>query len=247
MDRYNIIRLDNTESTNTYAKSLKPENNDLTPTVVYTDCQTCGRGQRGNTWESERGKNLTFSLVLYPSWLSAAHQFELSMLVSIGIVNALRNHVVDHSRLKIKWPNDIYYDDKKVAGILIENSLSGQSIERSIVGIGLNVNQKEFVSDAPNPVSLYNITGSETSLDEILDNVVGNILDMVEQYEYDPEVDELVYLYNNMLWRNDGREHLWRKEFEAKVDRVGADGRLYLTDKDGNEQSFLFKEISAVL
>lgn len=251
-ERFNIIRLDSVESTNTYARSLNPDTTDTTPLVVITDCQTEGRGQRGNSWESEPGRNLTFSLVLYPRWMAPAHQFELSMLVSVGIVNALRSYVDTPEWLSIKWPNDIYFGNRKMVGILIENSLGQESIERSIVGIGLNVNQKIFKSDAPNPISLSHATGFDIDRDSLLDKVVDSILDMMDSYENDPEPGELEALYNSMLWRRDGQYHRWTdaasgKTFSAVLEGVALDGRLTLLDSAGTLRSYLFKEVSPVL
>ncbi len=251
-ESFKIIRLDSVESTNTYARSLDPDTADTTPLVVITDCQTAGRGQRGNSWESESGSNLTFSLVLYPRWMAPARQFELSMQVSIGIVNALRGYVDTPEWLSIKWPNDIYFGDRKMAGILIENSLGQASIERSVVGIGLNVNQKVFHSDAPNPISLSHATGFDIDRDTLLTKVVNGILDMVDSYESDPEPDELGALYNNMLWRHDGEFHRWQdtatgKVFSAVLEGVALDGRLTLLDHTGTLRTYLFKEVRACL
>lgn len=251
MERFRTIELESTKSTNTYAKKLPIESDNSTPVIVTTDNQTGGRGQRGNSWESEPGANLTFSLVLYPRWMAPARQFELSMLVSIGIIYALRPYTDTPQWLKIKWPNDIYFGDRKLAGILIENSLGKSCIERSIIGIGLNVNQKEFHSDAPNPVSLCEITGADVDRRELLDKVTESILDMVESYESDPEPDELSFLYNNLLWRNDEGFHKWERPdgtvFEAMLSGVDTDGRLRLRDTDGKTHTFLFKEVAAVL
>lgn len=219
-------------------------------TVVVADCQMAGRGQRGNSWESEAGKNLTFSLLLRPYTISAAHQFELSMIVSIGICNALSNTLNGHKPL-IKWPNDIYVGNRKLCGILIENSLVGSSIARSIVGIGINVNQTEFRSDAPNPVSIKQLTGLDTDLDTLLSKVTDSITDTLDQYENDPEPDELHALYMSMLWRNDGAMHPWQTPagdiFEAAIVDVALDGTLTLRHADGKTISFLFKEVSAVI
>lgn len=251
MERYINIKIKKTTSTNSLAKEMEIVSAPNIPFVVSADHQTGGRGQRGNSWESEPGKNLTFSLVLFPNWMSSARQFELSMLISIGMVNALRNYVEKKDLLKIKWPNDIYYGDRKLAGILIENSLGEKSIEKSVAGIGINVNQTVFLSDAPNPVSLFDIAGKEYEREELLEKVVSNILDMFDQYEEDAEVDELAALYNNMLWRKDRQVHKWIDaegiKFEGTIDYVDIDGRIFIREKDGEQRSFLFKELTSVL
>ena len=250
MSDYIPIKIYSVESTNTFARNLpntgKIEN---IPILVYTDNQTNGRGQKGNHWESEPGKNLTFSLVIYPTWLSPAHQFELSMLVSIAMVNTLVNYVEDADSVKIKWPNDIYIGDKKIAGILIENTINSSSILKSVIGIGINVNQKKFLSDAPNPISLINITGFEENLSVLLKKFVNNILDIIENYEFDEEPEELKYLYNNMLWRKNGQLYEWHDLknnlfFKGKILNVDLDGTLNIEDEEGKVSKFLFKEIA---
>lgn len=251
MSDFRVIEIESTPSTNSYAKHESGTDANR-PVVFITDNQTAGRGQRGNSWESSPGLNLTFSLVVHPRFISPARQFELSMLVSVGVVNGLRGFVPDPERLKVKWPNDIYYGDRKLAGILIENSLGEATIERSVIGIGINVNQTEFLSDAPNPVSLKMLSGRDADRRTVLDSVVDNILEMIESYESDPEADELTYLYNGLLWRRDGELHTWRDvgqsaDFEARLVDVAADGRLVLRTADGQTRRFLFKEVVAVL
>ena len=254
MEDVKLIEVESTDSTNNYAKGLEKETDSRgvpRPIVVWAKEQTAGRGQRGNSWESEPGKNLTFSLVLYPQWLSAKHQFELSMLVSLGITAGLHKYLNTFEDLRIKWPNDIYYKDKKLAGILIENSIKENRIERSVVGVGLNVNQENFVSDAPNPISLREILGRELDLKEVLESVVSQILELLRIYADDSEPDELEAVYNAMLWRNDDEYHKWELPdgsiFEAELKRVDIDGKLYLEEKGGETKGYLFKEISAVL
>jgi len=249
--KYKLIAVATTESTNTYAQSLPAAAEDTTPLVVVTDNQTAGRGQRGNTWESEPGKNLTFSIVMYPRYIVPARQFELSMLVSLGIMNALRTMVDNPDRIKVKWPNDIYFGDCKIAGILIENSLTATAIDRTVIGVGLNVNQTAFHSDAPNPISLIHTTGTTFDRDAVLDKVVSCIIDMVDDYEYNEEPDELSYLYNTALWRHDGRVHQWKLPegtvIEATLDSVGLDGVLNLKTPAGEVKAFRFKEVNAML
>ena len=137
--------------------------------VVVADNQTEGRGCGTNRWESERGQNLLFSLMIHPENLPANQQFQISMAISLAIIDALGQMVGD---LSIKWPNDIYWRNGKLAGILIENTLKGNLIKDSIIGVGLNVNQRKFHSDAPNPVSLWQITGQETNREQLLKDIL---------------------------------------------------------------------------
>ena len=153
-------------STNTYLQESDKDRLLPEGTIVYCDIQRSGRGQRGNSWESEPYKNLTFSLLLRPEHIPANRQFLLSEIVSLATVDVLNRYATGFS---IKWPNDIYWHDKKIAGILIENVLSGSTFSRAIIGMGLNINQKNFYSDAPNPVSLYQITGRTYKIEKILD------------------------------------------------------------------------------
>jgi len=168
-----IVRLQETESTNNYANTQIRENVVLEGTVFLAYEQTAGRGQLSNFWESEAGKNLTFSLVLYPDFLEIRRQFMLSKVVTLGIYTALHKYV---DQLKIKWPNDIYAGNRKLGGILIENSIMYGLLKSSVVGIGLNVNQSVFHSTAPNPVSLQILTNQHYDTDCILTEVLTAII-----------------------------------------------------------------------
>ncbi|WP_301748249.1 biotin--[acetyl-CoA-carboxylase] ligase [uncultured Duncaniella sp.] len=146
-----IIKIESTDSTSSHLAGIAE--GCAHGTAVMARVQTAGRGQRGNSWEAEPGMNITLSLLLRPEGLEPARQFIISQAVSLAIVEMLDNFI-GADAVSIKWPNDIYVNDSKIAGILIENVISGSAISRSIVGVGLNVNQTEFLSDAPNPVSL---------------------------------------------------------------------------------------------
>ena len=163
-----IIHLKETISTNTFLQQLVLEQTVEEETVVITHNQTGGRGQRGNSWESEPGKNLTFSIILYPH-LPGEKSFLISQMVSQSIKQVLDTYISD---VIIKYPNDIYYQNKKIAGILIENSMTDGFLSQSIIGIGLNVNQEIFRSDAPNPVSLKQITGLTYDLNILLQQLI---------------------------------------------------------------------------
>lgn len=219
-------------------------------TVLCAVAQTAGRGQRGNSWEAEPGKNLTFSLVLRPHAIMPAGQFCLSMLVSLGIVRALAGVGVE---AKIKWPNDIYAGgDRKLCGILIENTIAGAAIERSIIGIGLNVNQGCFLSDAPNPVSIKNLTGRDTDLHPLLVALCTEIMDELEAYTEVPDPEALGARYRAALWRGDGGRYPFRdtasgEVFRAAIAGVAADGTLSLAPEDAPVRKYLFKEVEFLL
>src|SRR5215470_8992785 len=158
----NIIEIKITASTNLFLKELLNKHPLKEWTIIVAETQTAGRGQMGNYWESEPSKNITCSILIYPHFLSIKQQFLLSEIVAIGLKETLAKYVKQD--ITIKWPNDLYFEKRKLAGILIENELINQKFSCSIVGIGLNVNQQIFKSDAPNPVSLKQITGMETDI-----------------------------------------------------------------------------------
>lgn len=235
-----IFRYDTLTSTNTEASRIASELSHGDTIVAYE--QTSGRGQRGNSWESEPGKNLTFSLFLRPDKIEASKSFLLSMAVSVGIVNALKRFLPDEN-IEIKWPNDIYLNDRKLAGILIENTFVGSFISQSIVGIGLNVNQKKFVSDAPNPVSMSQIMDKEFDKEIILKTVVESI---ILNLGLVGEPKKLQDYYHSSLWRREG-EYLWCEPeghpFKASIIEVKPSGHLVLENSDGVIKSYLFKEV----
>ena len=210
--------------------------------VVQTDFQTAGKGQIGNSWESEAGRNLLFSMVLYPQRVTVDNQFLLSQLVSLGIKEALDEYT---DGITVKWPNDIYWNDKKLVGILIENSLQGTKIKSSVIGIGLNVNQKVFVGNAPNPVSLLQITGRRQNRKLLLTKIRQNIQKLYTELS----VTKIRAEYAEALYRKDGF-YAYRandETFQAKIISVHPDGQLELETEAGERKGFYFKEVSFVL
>lgn len=241
-----FIHLNETHSTNSYLRELiTREKEQPEGTVVVADYQTSGRGQRGNGWESERGMNLLFSLLLRPDHIPAGKQFILSQLISLAIVEVLREY---DPHFSIKWPNDIYWKEKKIAGILIEVDLMGSTLGNAIAGIGINVNQTDFYSDAPNPVSLAQITGKEHHLPELLEKILYRIAD--EYSGYTPEKEEKIkQKYMNLLFRKGGLYPYRHEEeiFNASIERIENNGQLVLKKEDGSIRAFAFKEISFVI
>lgn len=242
------IKLSSIRSTNTYLAEIASDSKH--GIVVSTIEQTAGRGQRGNSWEAEPGKNLTFSIILRPEIIDARHQFAISEIVSIAITSTLQK-LINGKRVAIKWPNDIYVDDMKICGILIENSLMGYSINYSIAGIGINVNQQKFLSDAPNPISLYNLIGKETELDSLLDNICCEILQLMEKYNNTDLLPELHDSYIKLLWRNEGyfpyQDTATLETFNARIVDVAPTGLLSLQDDRNTTRTYAFKEVSAIL
>lgn len=151
-----IIHLEEVDSTNSYAENLLKTKSVEEGTIIVAEKQTAGKGQGDHVWLSEPGKNLTFTLILHPEFIKAEDQFTINMMVALGIVDFLKN-LIPKEDFKIKWPNDIYWNQRKLGGVLINHFISGSKLEHTIVGIGLNVNQVEFNSQLPNPVSLKQI------------------------------------------------------------------------------------------
>lgn len=245
MPRY--ILLQEVPSTNTYLKSMAHMFE--SGTVIQAYVQTAGRGQKGNSWEAAPGKNATFSQLIKKPQIDVKEQFFLSEAVSLAIVDALEQYVGD---IKIKWPNDIYYKDSKLCGILIEHSLGDGGIEHSIVGVGVNINQQLFISDAPNPVSLQNITGENYDIEEVTYRICENI----ERYcNFDgtrEQLDKLHERYLSKLYLYDGKPHKFitpdGKQFEAIIDDVVPDGTLTLRHTSDNTcHSYHFKEVGFVI
>lgn len=245
-----MIHLNETDSTNRYLQQLCQEtgNNKVEEfTTVCADYQTAGKGQRGNSWEAAKGANLLFSFVCYPTFVPIRQQFVLSQLISLGIKETLDEYCSD---ISIKWPNDIYWKEKKICGILIENDLQGNSIGRCISGIGLNINQEVFLSDAPNPISLKQITGKHYQRETILEKVMQRIEQSYQKLKEDSAyASELATRYAASLFRREGLHCYQDKDglFNACLVRVEADGRFVLMDEVNQERSYLFKEVQYVL
>ncbi|MDD2304961.1 MAG: biotin--[acetyl-CoA-carboxylase] ligase [Prolixibacteraceae bacterium] len=236
-----IVRLEVTDSTNNYANRQIREHGLTEGTVFLAYEQTTGRGQQNNSWESVPGENLLFSIVLFLDFLEIRRQFMISKVVALGIYKALNKYV---DSLKIKWPNDIYAGNRKLGGILIENSIMSGLLKSSIVGIGLNVNQTIFYSNAPNPVSLKMLTNqhfdSEIILTEILSGIdwYYSLLRNGEEEIIDREFISALYRINE--------KHFFKAEdvvFEGEILGVNAIGQLLIRKNDGEVLDFHFKEV----
>lgn len=221
-----------TNSTSTLLKQMAAEGNP--PDFIYAGYQTAGRGQTGNSWESEEGKNLLCSILLPPD----KNLYFLNIAVGVALLRVIGED------FSIKWPNDIYWQDKKAAGILVENAIIGNEIKYSIAGIGLNVNQTEFKSDAPNPVSLKQIRGREYDIESLMNRV----LEEVYQVLNEPE-QEIWSYYKLHLYRREGWYPYEDKNgvFEAHIEDVLPTGEIVLKDRQGKERNYHFKQIRYIL
>lgn len=236
-----------TDSTNTLMRQLVAIGNP--PEFIYAGYQTAGRGQTGNGWESEPDKNLLCSILLPP----VKELFYQNVITSVAVLRTLSGLGIDG--LTVKWPNDIYWGDKKVAGILVENIILGSEVQYSIAGIGLNVNQTEWHSGAPNPVSMKQITGKNYNLDELMQQLLAEIRkaqneDVWEEYKahlyrregFWPFVEREVSVAPTM-----NAESAVEGQFWAHIEEVLPTGEIVLLDKNGKQRKYHFKQIRYVL
>ncbi|MFZ4400242.1 MAG: biotin--[acetyl-CoA-carboxylase] ligase [Bacteroidales bacterium] len=238
-----IIKLTNVNSTNVFAVELLKKKDTFEGTIIWALKQTEGKGQKGNSWESEDGKNLTFTLILHPLSVEPSQQFMINKAVSLGIIDFLKTKI-EESQIKIKWPNDIYVNKSKIAGILIENEILGAYLQSTIVGIGLNVNQISFSEKILNPVSLQLITGKEMDIEiiltELLNKIESRILDL-----YNNEIELINYDYlNSLLYYNVYKNYLIKNiQIQAMIIGLSEFGQLILKTKEEKLIKCDFKEI----
>jgi BirA family biotin operon repressor/biotin-[acetyl-CoA-carboxylase] ligase len=237
------IHLEKTDSTNSFLRNIPVGEEDMT--VVTADFQTAGRGQGTNTWESEPGANLLMSVAVKPLSVPVRRQFLLSMAGALAVGDALSSYT---DGISLKWPNDIYWNDKKMSGTLIETSVAQGCLQRCIFGIGVNVNQTVFLSDAPYPVSLRNVTKKEIPVSEVADRVV-ECLDKRLSQLLSGDSETIVRTYHERLYRREGF-HAYRDAegvFSAAISQVAEDGHLLLCDTGGRLRSYAFKEVTFLL
>ena len=217
--------------------------NGETAELVLAESQTKGRGQRGTHWESEPGKNLTFALLFSPN-IAAHNQFLLSEIAALAFVDALN----PYCEATVKWPNDIYFKDRKLCGMLLEHRLQGDRIDHTVLGPGLNVNQALFKSDAPNPISLMQILGQTLDRKKILENYLTFFFERLARLQ-SGDLETQHAEYRAKLFRGCGF-HAYRDAdgpFEAEIADIGRDGRLTLRDREGKKRTYAFKEVAYVL
>lgn len=249
--KHDIIWLQNIDSTNNEAKRHISELDNLS--VVAALSQSDGRGQRGNSWQSEPERNLLFSVVLRLQ-VQAYDQFVISQMASLAVVDLLGEHDIE---AKIKWPNDIYVGDKKICGILIENAVSGKWISHSIVGIGLNVNQRNFDVSIPNPTSmtLSDPDKSEDfNLHDLLDEYMNILSGYIDRFcHITGGYNRLNQLYLAQLWRRDEESEFIDNttvpatKFTGTIRGISDIGHLLIKTKEGELKEFAFKDISYII
>lgn len=249
-DRWQTKWFEEVDSTNT---RMSEEKLTLSDCAVYAALfQTAGKGQRGNKWESGRGCNLTFSILFKPENISAHDQFIVSEVATLGIADYLQEKGIKAS---IKWPNDIYVGDRKICGILIENTIRGDKLSHSIVGIGVNLNQKLFRSDAPNPISVTLLTGEEYDVKVELEKLLSHIVGLYDRLHADGasarQAAAIEETYTSKLYRR-GEWHIYEdvaagERLEGKILGVDRNACLRVEKRDGSISAFAFKEIKYIL
>jgi BirA family biotin operon repressor/biotin-[acetyl-CoA-carboxylase] ligase len=238
-----IVRLGEVDSTNTFALGLLRGADIAEGAVVTAKVQTSGRGQRGNSWFSEPCKNITCSILLKPVFLSISAQFDLTRAVALGISDLLCE-LLPTTKVHIKWPNDIIADGKKVAGILIENILNGDQYSAAVVGIGMNVNQSSFGTDAPKAVSVFQLTGKEFDIEEAMQHLFAHVEARYLQLRAG-KTEKLRSDYHEKLFRlgEPARYTDFKTIFDATLEKISEEGLICLRDKDGAERKYNFKEV----
>lgn len=235
-----IIRMEEVDSTNRFLIQLGSYDEEAL-TVAVADYQTAGKGQGTHVWESEAGKNLLFSLLVCPRWVPVRQLFLLSEAGALAIKEALDSYAGGFS---LKWPNDVYWNDRKISGTLIETSVDSRGIKRCVFGVGVNINQMQFLSDAPNPVSLAQIVGHEVDREEVLQKIIDAFLryyELLRRADY----QDVSGIYHLSLYRRKG--YHWYEDADGKFEgafvEVEDDGHLVLHDKKGVIRSYTFGEI----
>ena len=253
---FRMIELDAVDSTNNFLRQLDLQGDSRT-TLVTAEYQQSGRGAGTNRWESERGANLLFSLRVLPRHLPAGRMYSLSEAAALAVRDGLEAAAGSFlspaalSGFSVKWPNDVYFGDCKVSGILIENDLQGPLVRSSVIGIGLNVNQRRFVSDAPNPRSLCQIVGHEVERQMVLELFMSCFMRYMTLLDEgsDAVLDDLHRRYKKHLYRF-GEKHKFADgmgTFCASIVDVEPSGHLILLDEDGHRRRYEFKEVRHII
>jgi len=241
-----IVNLDSIESTNSYAAEELQKGKLPEGTIIRTLFQSKGKGYAASAWQSEPGKNLLFSVILYPVFLAPKQQFFLNEIASLAVADTL-DSFIPKKKVRIKWPNDVFIGDKKVAGILIENSVKGPTIQHSILGIGMNVNQKKFDPFLKYATSIILETGEEMKLDELLAQLCSHLEKRYLQLKQE-QMSRLVKDFMKKLYRVNQLTAFaaGNQKFRGKIVGISAEGKLVI-EMNGAHEVFGFKEIEMVL
>lgn len=248
MMKFTFQHIETVDSTNAFLQRMQGTS-EINGFVVSADEQTAGKGMGSNSWESAKGMNLTFSVAFDMSWLPAAEQFLLSQLVPLSMLEVIDNYL-PNEQLKIKWPNDLYFDGRKLGGILINSTISGNYLGSSIVGIGLNVNQMSFIDWPTHPISMKMISGKDCDLESLLHEIVNHLGKVIEDVANGLQT---ITSINNRYFARLFRYHEWA-DYKVGSQRLrlfmtGIDpfGRLQLIDEAQQAHCYDIKEIRFVI
>lgn len=229
-------------STNDSARELLLKPDTVEGTVVITDHQTAGRGQRGNTWFSAEGQNLTMSVIFKPTFLEVSKQFYLNMISSLA-VKRLLSGLADEFIAQVKWPNDVLLNSRKICGILIENTIKRNYLENSIIGVGLNVNQSSFGLERA--TSLSKVTGNTYALQEVMEDLIGNFEALYLKLKSGRHTELKEEYLQNLIGFNQWRQYRAEYQFEGEIVDVLDSGKLKVRTSQG-DKLFDFKEIEFI-
>ena len=241
-----LFELGNVPSTNEYAQDLLKNVNVQDGTVIFTFNQTAGKGHFGSKWNSEASKNLAFTIIFLPHFLQARDQFYFNIAISLAVYDIINLYLKD--KVSIKWPNDIYFRNYKMAGILIENSITGNQLSSGIAGIGLNINQIDFPPYLPNPISLKAITGKDYDLYEIVEQL-GQQLEKRYLQLRAGQLEQLNEAYQKRLYRKgvEAKFQSGEKIFTGIIEGTTKEGKLIIREQNDQINYYGFKEVAFLM
>ncbi len=238
----NLIELNETDSTNSYASRLLYDGLPVEGTVIMARYQTIGRGQRGSAWESEPGKNLLVSYILYPSFILPARFFVLNQAISLGVYDCIR--AFTSKQVAIKWPNDILVEDKKIAGLLLENAIRENRFVSCIAGIGINLNQQKFNQHNPPATSIINLESASVAPESVLEQLNKSI-DKWYMLLKAGSFKKIQTEYQKVLYRKNivSKFERGKIRFDGTIKGVNEMGQLIIADANDHELLFNYKEV----
>ena len=239
-----FIILDSVDSTNNYAMAQLHAGTALHGNAYFARQQRFGKGRRGKSWQTQKDKNIVISIVLNTGFLPVYQQFQLSIATSLACLDCLHRFKING--LKIKWPNDLYWNDRKAGGLLIETIIKGDLWQWAVIGIGININQTTFNDDLPNPVSIKQITGKTYDTVAIAKELVADVLKRFDELQKN-EFDNLFRLYNQSLYQLNQQVRLKKDNIVFDTTIKGVDRQGQLITKNSMEQNFDFDEVEWLL
>jgi len=240
------LRFQEVDSTNNFANNLASKSNPSEGTAISAAFQTQGRGQIGRFWESSLGKNILTSIIFKPSFLPINRQFEFTIFISVAIWRFISSKLKNPEICSIKWPNDIYIGNKKIAGILIQNALQGNKIKYTIAGVGININQIDFSGDIPNPTSLKIECQKEFDVEKLLEELFLVLDDEYDRFMQNSRIHESIYLRNLYRINQKSKFRIEDKIVEGIIRGVNDEGNLMIEHENGLAK-YVFRQIQYVI